>query len=188
MKTSYTLRARGLTDLPTFTQIDNETAKETFLRGIKGLGLAVEDAYSFFKNGREEKRDTYPLGNMGQCIPIWDKVPGAEMIFEVRDLPDLSLGARAVLAGHFVNPNAKLILNNQESCLTAESRGYVDELIEAGLLTEQPADNGYDGAMRYSLTQNGRDFPRALSFEFMREHGNFKLVEKITTADASPSL
>jgi hypothetical protein len=153
-------------------------AEEVFARSIKRLGITAEEVYSFWRVG--ESIQQVSKINEYQSVTMWDRGPGDELIFELRGLPVLGNDARAILAGRFMSPKTTLVLNNQEKGLTERSRVAFDELIAAGLLSEEPADNGYAEARRYALTEAGRLYPRAAPFEFMARHGNFKIVEPIS--------
>ncbi|MFX4300280.1 hypothetical protein [Pseudosulfitobacter pseudonitzschiae] len=176
--TKYVLRAKGRTDPVSFTS-DEEDPKVVFEGVLDGLGVEAHDVYSFWRVGKAFRVDSRPFNHDNVTVSMWDREPGEELIFKVRSLPELSDTARAVLAGTFAGNKTVLTLNNQESCLSEIARGAFDELIEAGLLLETEADNGYDEARTYRLSEDGRNFPRNVSPEFMSRNGRFPLVEKI---------
>jgi hypothetical protein len=176
MSTKYVLRSHAFTAPQTINGAGAD-AEEVFARSIKRLGITKDEVYSFWRVG--ESIQHVSKINEHQSVTMWDRGPGEELIFAMRGLPVLGDDARAILAGHFLSPKATLVLHNQEKCLTERSRAAFDELIDAGLLSETPAENSYDEARRYALTDAGKGYPRAVSLDFMSKHGSFKLVEPI---------
>jgi hypothetical protein len=180
VSTKYVLRSHAFSAPQTINGGDGDP-KEVFERTVARMGIASEQVSSYWRVGEAFSQDSQI--NSGQSVTMWDRAPGEEMIFAVRNLPVLENDARAILAGHFMSSKATLVLNNQEECLTKRSRAAFDELIEAGLLSEEPADNGYDEARRYALTEEGKAYPRMVPFDFMSRHGTFKLVEEIASRE-----
>lgn len=185
--TKYVLRAKGRLDPVSFTS-DEEDPQVVFSGVLEGLGVKADDVYSFWRVGKAFRVDSRPFNHDTVTVSMWDREPGEELIYQVRSLPDLSDTALAVLAGTFAGNRTALTLDNQESILTEIARRAFDELIEAGLLLETDADNGYEEARTYRLSENGRNFPRNASPEFMAEHGRFPLVEKIEAALPDPDM
>lgn len=165
MSKTFEFHARGWPEAKQVLQIDGETDTETFQRAVAEFDVAADDVFSFWDDSPHATE--------------WADSAGRERIFEVRDLPILRDDARLILVTRFMSPKAALVLDNQERCFTAQARAAFDELIDAGILTESPADNGYAEARRYALTDMGKTYPRAATLGFVKEHGGFALTERI---------
>lgn len=95
-------------------------------------------------------------------------------------IENLSIRAQAILAGHWgFAPGLQLTLNNVESRLTEENSAAMSELIMAGLVKAEKADNGYAESMTYTLTNEGRAARFQKSMAWLRDNGNFSLTERI---------
>ncbi len=96
----------------------------------------------------------------------------------------LSNDAQAILAGHWMYGRMhKLTLNNVESRFTERSARAMQELIDAGLISEEPSNDGYEDGRVYRLTEKGAGLEYSKSFEWMKKHGRFKMMEKIPEAE-----
>ncbi|KKN90476.1 hypothetical protein LCGC14_0228450 [marine sediment metagenome] len=171
---TFEIHARGWMEARTALQLDGETDQATFDRTVTEHGLAAEDVFSFWDDTPEATQ--------------WADAAGRERIFEVRGLPILRNDARVIFATRFMSPKAALTLDNQERCFTARARAAFDELIDAGLLTETAVEHGYAEARRYALTDLGQTYPRAITLGFVKEHGDFPLVELIQEQEADDTL
>lgn len=176
MSKTFDLHARGWPEAKSILQNDGETDTDTFKRAIEDFDVAADDVFSFWDDGLQSTE--------------WSDSAGRERIYEVRALPILSDDARLILVTRFMSPKASLVLDNQERCFTVQARAAFDELIDAGILTETPADNGYAEARRYALTNMGKTYPRAATLGFVKEHGGFALTEQIETRekDTTPAF
>lgn len=165
----YTLRARGLDGPRVVEGAPGETARETFNRAISDMGLDPLNAWSFSRGDGPDGGGTNPGGG-----------PDAleDLICEVRDLPHISESAQAALAGFFFSPRSRLTMENRENRLSDQAREIFDELIDAGLLCETEGDNG-PPSKTYHLSESGKDYPRARSFDFIGRHGNFPISTPI---------
>lgn len=95
---------------------------------------------------------------------------------------DLSIRAQAILAGHWgFNPKASLTLKNVEKRLTPENAQAMSELIVAGIVQAEKADDGHPKSVTYTLTEKGQARKIAKSMNWMAEHGRFSLVEDIVS-------
>lgn len=93
----------------------------------------------------------------------------------------LSTDAQAVLAGHWMmGARATLTLQNQKSRLSARGEKAMRELIEANIVRDEKADDGYPESRTYSLTAKGQKLEYRKSFSWMDEHGKFSITEPIT--------
>lgn len=92
----------------------------------------------------------------------------------------LSKHAQAILAGHWMlGKGCTLTLQNQASRFTERSRSAMDELIEAGIVSEEKADDGYAESRTYRLTEKGACLEYRKSLAWMKENGKFPLVEPL---------
>jgi hypothetical protein len=174
----FTLWKHGSGTPETVNVKDGENPKEVFERVTKSLEIDPKDVYSFFEVGKSFRHDS--MAPSGLSVSMWDRSAGREWIFDVRDLPSLSNDAFVILGSSFGLPRSSLKLDNQERQLTERARAAFDELIETGLITENPVEGGYVEGRRYTLTDAGRDFPRNLHPDFARKYGNFPLLELIS--------
>lgn len=179
--TKYVMRAQGRSTPLTFTS--EEGPQGAFDNAIKRSRVEANDVYSFWQVGKAFRQDSR-LGN-GQTVSMWDREPGAELIFLVRGLPELPNDARSILGGNFASPRSRMTLQNQERVLTERARSAFDELISAGLLYERELDDGYPEARTYGLTDAGKVYPRFITFEFAKRNGNFPLLE-LSTREFGP--
>ena len=93
-------------------------------------------------------------------------------------MEELSTRAQAILAGWFgFNPKSTLTLNNQESILTAECELAIAQLVKAGIINDEKADNGYAESRTYSLTKKGAKMNFKKPLEWMEENGGFQLTQ-----------
>jgi len=181
--TKFTLWTYGNGTPETVNVKDGEDPRDAFQRVTAAMKIDPDQVYSFWEVGKSLRQDSNTPN--GLTVSMWDRAPGQEWIFHVRDLPKLDTDAFVILASHFGNPKSSLTLHNQESRLTERSRAAFDTLIEAGLITEEPVDGGYPEARRYALTDAGKSYPRNISLDYARKHGQFSLVEKIDPECAS---
>jgi len=93
----------------------------------------------------------------------------------------LSNDAQAVLAGHWMmGAGCTLTLQNQVARLSKRGQAAIAELVEAGILSDTKADDGYAESRTYALTENGKGLEFRKSFKWMDQHGKFSITEKIT--------
>lgn len=178
--TRYIIRAQGAGTPLTF-ESTAEDPREVFSEALRRNELEAEHVYSFWKVGKAFRLDSQITPT--QSVSMWDREPGEELIYQVRDLPEIGDDARVVLGSTFMMPGTIRVMHNQESRLTERARAAYDELIAVGLVREDEVDNGHPEARAYSLTEAGKTYPRALSFDFVRDKGNFRTVEKIPTPE-----
>lgn len=95
----------------------------------------------------------------------------------------LSDDAQAVLAGHWGwGSGATLTLLNQKSRLSSRGDMAMRELISAGIISDEKADDGYQESRTYRLTEYGASLEFRKSLRWMDLHGKFSIVEAIPTA------
>lgn len=76
-------------------------------------------------------------------------------------------------------PRTELTMKNQVSRLSEQASKAMSELIMAGYVDAQKADDGYAESMTYRLTDTGKKLKRGKSIAWMEKHGRFPLTEKI---------
>lgn len=97
----------------------------------------------------------------------------------------LSADAQAVLAGHWMmGLKATLTLQNQQYRLSERGKAAMDELIAAGIISDEKADDGYAESRTYKLTPYGAGLEFRKSFTWMQENGAFSITEPIETGGA----
>ncbi|WP_306150665.1 hypothetical protein [Roseovarius sp. MMSF_3281] len=100
------------------------------------------------------------------------------------EILSLSNDAQAVLAGNWMlGKNMTLTLQNQEYALSRRGEKAMRELIGAGMISCEKADDGYPESATYRLTDYGADLNFQKSMKWMKEHGGFSLVQKVAEAD-----
>lgn len=92
----------------------------------------------------------------------------------------LSVDAQAVLAGHWMmGKAATLTMQNQQWRLSERGRAAITELVEAGILSDEKADDGYAESRTYRLTEKGAEMEFRKPLKWMAEHGKFSIAERI---------
>lgn len=93
----------------------------------------------------------------------------------------LSNDAQAVLTGHWMlGAHATLTLQNQKSVLSDRGRAAMNELIDAGIISDEKADDGYAESRTYRVTSLGLTLEYHKSLKWMDEHGKFSITEPIS--------
>lgn len=96
------------------------------------------------------------------------------------DIKELSITAQVILAGHWgLSPSMELTMQNQKSRLTKQAADAMTELIYAGLVKAEKANDSCAESMTYTLTEKGKALRFRKSIEWVEKHGNFKLTEQI---------
>lgn len=94
----------------------------------------------------------------------------------------LSELAQAILAGHWgFAKGSTLTLQNQKSRLTASAAEAMSELVAAGIVADNKADDGYAESRTYSLTDKGRSAEFRKPISWMDKHGKISITEPIPT-------
>lgn len=92
----------------------------------------------------------------------------------------LSIDAQAVLAGHWMlGKGSTLTMRNQAARLSARGRVAIEELVAAGILADEKAEDGYPESRTYRLTAHGAALEFRKSLTWMGEHGKFSISERI---------
>jgi len=92
----------------------------------------------------------------------------------------LSTDAQALLAGHWaMGKGATLTMQNQKSRLSERGRAAITELVEAGILSDEKALDGYAESRIYRLTVKGSAMEFRKPLKWMEEYGKFSIVERI---------
>ena len=90
----------------------------------------------------------------------------------------LSTDARAVLAGHWMfGRKMTLTMQNQQSVLSERGAAAIFELIDAGMLSEEKADDGYPESRVYRLTEKAAGMEFRKSLNWMDKNGKFSITE-----------
>lgn len=93
----------------------------------------------------------------------------------------LSEDAQAILAGHWMfGIKFTLTMGNQTSRFSPRAKSAFSELIGAGIILDEKADDGCAESRVYSLSEKGKTLEFRKSFEWIETHGNFNTTEPIT--------
>lgn len=95
-------------------------------------------------------------------------------------MSELSVDARLILATHFaMGDGTVLTMGNEVSRMTAASREAMSELIMAGIIHAEKADDSRAESMSYRLTEKGKAVDRRQSFDWIEKHGAKPFAEPI---------
>ena len=90
----------------------------------------------------------------------------------------LSTRAQAILAGYWMlGGNFTLTLQNQTSSISEDCKPAMAELINAGIINDEKADDGYAESRTYRMTDIGAALEFRKSLEWMKENGRFSITE-----------
>ena len=97
------------------------------------------------------------------------------------EILSLTPAAQAILAGHWgLGAGMTLTLQNQKSRLSDRAAQGMAELVGAGMIRDEKADDGYPESRTYSLTEYGASLEFRKSLTWMDEYGKFSITEPIT--------
>ena len=103
------------------------------------------------------------------------------------EILSLSSDAQALLAGHWgLGVNASLTLQNQRSRLSERGAAAMAELVKAGIISDEKADDGYAESRTYRLTPHGATLEFRKSLPWMEQNAKFKLTTLIDEATPEP--
>ena len=90
----------------------------------------------------------------------------------------LSKTAQAILAGYWgFGKGFTLTIQNQKSCISTECKVPMAELISAGIISDEKADDGYAESRTYKLTEKGSGMEFRKSMAWIKDNGIFSITE-----------
>lgn len=93
----------------------------------------------------------------------------------------LSEDAQAILAGHWMfGIKFTLTMGNQMSRFSPRAKAAISELVSAGIILDEKADDGYAESRTYSLSEKGKSLEFRKSIKWIETHGKFSTTEPIT--------
>jgi hypothetical protein len=96
------------------------------------------------------------------------------------EILDLSPDAQAVLAGPWgFSVNFTLTMGNQVSRLSTRAKIAMQDLIDADIINEDKADDGYAESRTYSLSEKGKGLEFRKPLDWIAKHGEFLITEII---------
>lgn len=97
------------------------------------------------------------------------------------EILSLSTDAQVVLAAQWaLGLGSTLTMQNQASRFSPRAAAAVRELVEAGIILDEKADDGFAESRTYRLSGKGRGLEFRKSMKWISEHGKFNISEKIT--------
>ena len=97
-----------------------------------------------------------------------------------QEIMALSNDAQAVLAGHWMmGKKATLTMQNQKTRLSERGLAAITELVDAGIIRDEKADDGFSKSRIYRLTEKGAALDFRKSLKWMDKHGKFSIVDRI---------
>lgn len=92
----------------------------------------------------------------------------------------LSTHAQLILATHFAwGDDTTLTMGNEVSRMTARSRKAMSELIMAGIIVAEKADDCRAESLTYRLTDEGKKLDRRKPAVWIEKHGQIPFAERI---------
>ena len=94
---------------------------------------------------------------------------------------ELSKDAQSILAGYWgFGVKFTLTMGNQKSRFSPRGKAAMQELIDADIINEGKADDGYAESRAYSLSDKGKTLEFRKSISWISDHGKFSTTEPIT--------
>ena len=93
----------------------------------------------------------------------------------------LSDDAQAILAAHWMfGAKFTLTMGNQQSRFSPRAKTAMQELIDADVINEGKADDGYAESRTYSLSEKGKGLEFRKSMNWVEKNGKFSITEPVT--------
>lgn len=95
----------------------------------------------------------------------------------------LSIPAQAVLAGNWMlSKGFTITFQNQKTSMSEVCATAMAELIVAGFVSDEKADDGYPESRTYRLTEKGAAMDFRKPMKWMDQHGSFPITKQIEAA------
>jgi hypothetical protein len=97
------------------------------------------------------------------------------------EILELSYDAQAILAGHWMfGAKFTLTMGNQKSRFSLRAKKAFCDLVSAGIILDEKADDGYAESRTYSLSEIGKGLEFRKSITWVEKYGKFSITEPIT--------
>jgi hypothetical protein len=183
----YSLHSNGQTGWQFVTAPVAESQRDVFERALEAYGVDEADANSFWKVGDQvDHNSTHYVGGTESTVSMSGRKPGTELIYVVRNIPEVSSDAKVMLNNFFADTEdvSRLWVGDDKDRLSERAQSGMDELMGANILELSDAPGG---GRVYSTTEFGMAYPRNTP-GFMRNNDNFlHTAPVIDAADNEPA-
>ena len=133
MKTTvrYAIRSKEL-DGPHYCSANqDDDPRQVFEHQCAAIGIKPEDCVSFFRAAEEK---SHRVLENNRSFKLTEKLPGEELIYKMRDLPEISKDASRFMAWYLPVPGAQFPYEPETNEVTEEGQKILKELLDAGLI------------------------------------------------------